>query len=501
MSRMPMLLSKEERNALLRSDFCSFIMGSFSVLNPTTEYLHNWHIEVIAAELEKCRLGETKRLIITVPPRSLKSHCASIALPAWLLGHNPSKQIIAASYGQELANKLAVDCRTLMTSKLYRELFPGTQLSAMRKPEFATTRGGVRFATSVGGTLTGRGADFLIVDDPMKPDEALSDIQRKSVNAWYDHSLYSRLNDKIKGCIIVIMQRLHEDDFVGHLLEQGGWRLVRFPAIAEEDEQHSIETPFGTQTFIRRAGEALHPEREPVGLLEKLKQQIGEYTFAGQYQQSPAPLGGGIVKREWFQTYTSAPEKFKLVFQSWDSANKATDLSDFCVCTTWGVKDKKLYLLNVLRERMEYPELKRKVRSHAERYGATKIIIEDRASGTQLLQELRRDNVRGVTPYAPKLEKVLRMHTASNLIENGSVYLPAEAPWLASYLQELSTFPNGRFDDQVDSTSQALDWFKSYKIVPPIVQFWRNDRMERLKREGRWEELRECEEKFGPLLD
>jgi hypothetical protein len=176
---------------------------------------------LIASKLEACRRGEITRLIINVPPRSLKSHAAAVAFPAFVLGHNPSAQIICASYGQDLANKHSLDCRTVMTSEWYRGLFP-TRLAPHKQStqEFLTTQNGFRLATSVGGVLTGRGADFIIIDDPLKPDEALSETQRKAVNEWYDHTLYSRMNDKRTGSIIIIMQRLHEDDLVGHVLEQ-----------------------------------------------------------------------------------------------------------------------------------------------------------------------------------------------------------------------------------------------------------------------------------------
>ena len=163
-------------------------------------------------------------------------------------------------------------------------------------------RGG-RLATSVGGVLTGRGADFIIIDDPLKPEEALSGTQRKSTNDWYDHTLFSRLNDKRTGCIILIMQRLHADDLVGHVQRIGEWRVLRFPAIAEEEERHTFATFLGeTRTYVRHPGELLHPEREPLGILEELRQTLGEYNFSGQYQQAPAPFGGGMVKMAWFKS-------------------------------------------------------------------------------------------------------------------------------------------------------------------------------------------------------
>ena len=214
-------VSVNEYISILQNDFVSFVEKSFYELNPNTTYLHNWHIEVIVAALEKCRMRASTRLNINVPPRSLKSHTASVAFPAWLLGHNPAAQIICASYAQDLADKLAGDCRSLMMTEWYQELFPETRLATRRSAvhDFMTTKKGSRLATSVGGVLTGRGADFIIIDDPLKPDEALSDVQRRNVNDWYDHTLISRLNDKRTGCIILIMQRLHEDDLVGHVLQ------------------------------------------------------------------------------------------------------------------------------------------------------------------------------------------------------------------------------------------------------------------------------------------
>jgi len=259
------------------------------------------------------------------------------------------------------------------------------------------------------------------------------------------------------------MQRLHQDDLVGHVLQQGDWKVLRFPAIAIEDEVHVIKTLHGTRTVRRTLGEALHPERESLEVLRSIRSIQGEYNFSGQYQQEPAPLGGGMVKLAWFKTYKvgDEPAKFDLIFQSWDTAVKATELSDYSVCTTWGTKDKNIYLLHVLRRRLEYPELKRAVREQANRFKATTILIEDKSSGAQLIQELRYEGLHAVTRYEPKLEKVMRLHSVTSTIENGFVHLPEKAEWLAEYVHEMTSFPKGKFDDQCDSTSQALDWIKS----------------------------------------
>jgi len=238
-----------------------------------------------------------------------------------------------------------------MTSPWFHSLFPRTRLSRQKQAieEFMTTRQGFRLAISVGGVLTGRGADVLIIDDPLKPDEALSDLQRQKVNEWYSHTLYSRLNSKAQGCIILIMQRLHEDDLVGHVLGQEPWEIVSLPAIAEWDDVQIYDTPYGHVQHRRRTGEALHPERESLETLAHVKQTLGSYHFAGQYQQTPAPLEDGLVKRNWFRSYQAAdlPLRFAQVVQSWDTANKASELANYSVCTTWGLVNRQRYLLEV----------------------------------------------------------------------------------------------------------------------------------------------------------
>src|SRR6516164_8667192 len=194
-------------------------------------------------------------------------------------------------------------------------------------------------------------------------------------------------------------------------------------------------------------------------MLEHLRQMIGEYNFAGQYQQMPTPLGGGLVKAAWFKHYAASelPQQFDRIVQSWDTANKATELSDFSVCTTWGIAGKDLYLVDLLRRRMEYPELKREVRGQYERFKPNVVVIEDKASGTQLIQELIAEGLYAVTRYRPQTDKVMRMHAQTAMIENGFVHVPDTAPWLVPYLHELTIFPHGKHDDQVDSTAIQLD--------------------------------------------
>jgi len=451
--------TRSEYESALRSDFASFLMRCFKELNSQTDFRMNGHIDVMASKLVAIRRGDIRCLIINIPPRHLKSLIGSVAFPAWCLGHDPTTQIICFSYAQDLADKLARDCRTIMMSAWYRRLFPRTRLSSRATSELATTAGGVRLATSVGGVLTGRGADLIIIDDPIKPSDAMSDTLRVAANDWFDNTLYSRLNDKQRGAIVVIMQRLHEDDLVGHVLQQENWDVLRFPAIAEEDEHYDYETVWGRRSFRRASGEALHPDREPLATLENIRRAMGEYNFAGQYQQAPAPAGGGLVKVEWFKRYPcDAALAFDQIVQSWDTANKVSELSDYSACTTWGIKDKNYYLLHVLRKKLGFPELKRAIREQSALHHPNVILIEDRASGTQLIQDLVAEGVQHVQQCLPTTDKVMRLHAQTAVIENGFVHLPTAAPWVDEYLHELSVFPRGKHDDQVDSTSQFLEW-------------------------------------------
>ncbi len=445
------------------------------------------HLEVIANKLEACRQGKIRRLIINVPPRSLKSLAASIAFPAWVLGHNPAAQLLCVSYAQDLSDKFARECRGVMTSDWYKWLF-ATRLGSQKQSvgEFVTTANGSRLATSVGGVITGRGANFLIIDDPLKPAEAESEAQGNAANEWYDSTLYSRLNNKRTGCIILIMQRLHEDDLVGHVLAQEGWEHLRFPAIAEEFEEFVIDTAFGPRRYTRKEGDVLHPEWEPLEVLQNIRKTVGEHNFAGQYQQALAPREGGLVKAAWFKAYTEATraERFDQVLQSWDTANKLSEMADYSVCTTWGLKNKRIYLLHVFRKRLNYPELKRAVREQARMHRATVVLIEDKASGTQLVQELVNEGLRIVKAVKPEGDKVMRFNAQTATIENGFVYLPQEAPWLAEYVHEITTFPNAKYDDQADSTSQALAWINNQPPRPAALEVVRRELARTLRGNG-----------------
>ncbi len=457
-----MEISMQDYRMLLRYDFRTFLERAFHELNSQANFISGRYIDLLAATLEKCRTGKTKRLILNLPPRTLKSHAASVAYPAWLLGHDPAKQIICASYGQDLADKHARDCRTLMSSAFYRGLFPRTVLSSDRVAvnDFLTTAQGVRMATSVNGVLTGRGADILILDDILKPDDALSETRRKSANEWYFNTLLSRLNSKDHGVIIIVMQRLHEDDLVGVVTEAEPWEVLSLPAIAEEDECIPFEGLLGADRFVRKAGEALHPERDSVETYHRIRESVGEYIFQSQYQQRPVPREGGLIKRQWLRYYKlgQLPATFDFVLQSWDTASKAGEMNDYSVGTTWGLSDGKIYLLEVFRWKVNFPELKRAVIDLYRKYNPSNVLIEDKASGTALIQELKSGGIYGVECYRPEpgSDKMARFAAQAIKFEAGQILLPDQAPWLEEYVREITGFPGTKYDDQVDSTSQAL---------------------------------------------
>jgi predicted phage terminase large subunit-like protein len=457
------------RQTIFRRHLASFIYAAFLELHPGQPLEMAAHVEVIATALEKVRRGEIKRLIINLPPRSLKSHSVSVAFVAWLLGHDPSKHIICASYGQDLANDLATLCRRLMRSPLYRSLFGEVLGQRQAVEDFETLAGGRRMATSVGGALTGRGADLIIVDDPLKADDALSEASRKATHTWFDNTLLSRLNDRRTGAIIIVTQRLHQDDLVGHVLENEEWELLSLPAIAETEEEHVIEDIAGRRFFRRSPGDVLQPARETPADLQRLRQAMSTFSFASQYQQNPIPLEGAIVKIAWLSNRYEPgeePARFSFVVQSWDTANKASDLADYSVCTTWGYLNKRFYLLHVFRAKFDFPDLKREARLRHEQFRPDKVLIEDKASGQQLIQELKADGLFAVEAYSPPpgADKIMRLITQTNPFENGQVLLPRHAPWLAEYVTELTGFPGSRYADQVDSTTQALDYMRNKLI-------------------------------------
>jgi predicted phage terminase large subunit-like protein len=458
----------------LAEDFLVFLKKVFETICPDRGLRANWLVEAMVCAAEGIMDGKTRRLIVNVPPRHLKSVIFSVALPAYLLGRDPTIRIICVSYSNELATKHAIDFRAVMNSQWYRRAFPKTRVSREKdtQHETMTTARGYRYATSVNGTLTGRGANIIILDDPQKPDEAQSEALRKTVCDWYDTTLLSRLDSKSEGVVVLVMQRVHEDDLAGRLMEKGGWEHLKVQAIAESDER----IPIGGRRFHRRKmGDVIDPQGDSHEALLDMKRSMGELYFSAQYQQEPIPTAGNLIKSAWLKSYEAAPQfssDDRLVI-SLDTAMKGTELSDFSVATVWLVRKANCYLLDVWRERVDYPDLKRAVLHLVEKHRGATLLIEDKGSGTSLIQDLRAEN-RAVIAFNPEGDKLTRLSKVSAHFEAGCVLFPKEASWLGSLKSELLGFPNVRHDDQVDSVTQALTWIlrKDYNdlpIVSPII--------------------------------
>jgi hypothetical protein len=343
-------------DTMLAQDFSTFVRKVFETVSPGDVFLPNWHIDAMTNAAELVMGGKINRLIVTVPARHLKSIIFSVAWPAYLLGRDPTTRIICVSYASELAIKHAIDFRAVLTSAWYRRAFPKTMVSREKDTQFETmtTARGYRYTTSLGGTLTGRGADVIVLDDPQKPEETLSEAHRNSAGQWFDTTLLSRLDSKSEGAVVMVMQRLHEDDLAGRLLEKGGWEHLKIAAIAEKDEKVVV----GPRRFHKRmAGTAIDPRRESLEDLERLKQSMGELFFSAQYQQEPIPLAGNLIKAEWFKDYDTAPTASSndLLVISIDTAMKGAPSADYSVATVWLARGENAYLIDLWRERVAIP--------------------------------------------------------------------------------------------------------------------------------------------------
>ena len=327
-----------ELQAILRLDFMAFFEKVFATTEPGTNFVGNWHSEHLAWQLERVRRGEIKRLVINVPPRSGKSLIASVAWPMFLLGHDPSLRLICVSHTEELARKFNVDRRTVAQADWYRALFPKLRLDRARDLELTTTQRGVCFASGVGGAVLGKGADIIIIDDPIKALAAFSKAERRRVSEFYDGTLSTRLNSKLDGAIVLIMQRLHADDLTGHVLEHGEWEVASLPAIAGEDGVYALSDTPGD---VHRAacGDLLQPLREPMSVLEAVRRAQGSMHFQAQYLQQPVPADGAVIRRAWLNTYEERPADFQRIVVSWDTASTKSEDSDYSVATVWGAVD------------------------------------------------------------------------------------------------------------------------------------------------------------------
>jgi len=402
------------------------------------------HLTLVARKLEAVEAGDIKRLMLFMPPRHGKSELCSIRFPAWYLGRNQQRQIIGCSYAENLAYTFSYAIRETISTNSYQKLWPiqlDTSGSVRWQLAGKENKRSSYIAAGVVGGITGEGADLLIIDDPVKnAEEAESETYREKVYQWYITTARTRLQPN--GSIILVQTRWHKADLAGRLLEDAKkdsqadqWEVVNLPALKENT--------------------ALWPERYPADALINIRATIGSRAFTSLYQGEPTIAEGQVFKREWWKEYTERPN-FKRIVQSWDTAFKTKSENDYSVCTVWGEADNGYYLLDMWRQKVEYPELKKVAVNLFTRDHPQIVYIEDKASGQSLLQELRRDTSIPFLEVKPDTDKIARAYSVTPLIEAGKVFLPKSAFWLHDFMEEISAFPNGEHDDICDSLTQAL---------------------------------------------
>jgi predicted phage terminase large subunit-like protein len=435
-----------------RTDLLTFTRTMFHA-RKGSELMPAPHHKPICDALERVVIGKTRRLIVNVPPRSGKTELAVINFMAWCMGNFPDSEFIHASYSKRLATANTYAVRAMMLHEQYQAIFGHTALSgdSKAKDEFRTEQGGIVYATGAEGTITGYGGgkmreEFggaLVVDDPHKAGEANSATMRQNVIDWFSTTMESRKNNP-NTPIIVVMQRLHENDLSGWLLAGGNgeeWEHLCIPAMDANDV-------------------SFWPEQFPVEMLTRLR-DANSYVYAGQYMQNPAPIGGGIFKTDWIRHWATLPElEYRMVYG--DTAMKTGQENDFSVFEHWGKgKDGRIYLLDMIRGKWEAPQLLSNARAFWDKcrgqYGGSlrKMKIEDKASGTGLIQQLKQGGI-PVEGIQRNRDKVTRGYDAAPMVEAGNVLLPERHEILADLLHELSLFPMATHDDTVDPFMDAV---------------------------------------------
>ena len=455
--------------AAAKQDLGLFVQSAWETLEPTTELKWNWHHDLICEYLQACEKGELQRLIINIAPRSTKSMLATICFPSWVWTRQASARFLFGSYADDLATSQSVLRRKLIESEWYQGGYSNdVQLSAdeNQKSAFSNTKTGAMKSMGIKGAVTGKGGDYIIIDDPHNPKGAESEADREATLRNFDLGWSSRLNDKKTGRIIVIVQRLHERDLTGHLLAKNlGYTHLKIPSIAEE--RQTLIFPITGRHIVRNPGDLMHPARDGIVELEQAKQDLGSYGFVGQHQQSPVPRGGGLIKEAWFKRYDRLPDKIDTMIQSWDFAVKDTAKADYSVGLVLARRGADKYVVAMYRARIDFPKQCRALVDLSLDYPAThKKLVEAKANGTAVIDTLKKQ-VPGLIPVEPDGDKVARMNAISPDVEAGNWHLPDpdKYPWVREFLHEVCSFPHGAHDDICDAFSQGAREFRKSGIV------------------------------------
>ncbi len=449
-------------------DLASFVRGAWPILEPGTPLKWNWHLDLICEYLTLVQQRVIRRLIINVPPQTMKSRLVNVFYPTWSWSQIPTRRFLSSSYSGDLSEGFNVQRSKLVRSEWFERMFPDkVALSQDTQAQIENEVGGVMTATSTGGTATGKGAHDVIIDDPLNPKQAASETELRGSNEFFDQTLRTRLSDQVTGAFVIVMQRLHHHDLSGHLAEKypGEYTTVSIPMEAEQDECWRF--PISGRVVTRKAGDLLWPERFPREVVESLK-LMGSWTFAGQYQQRAVPREGGIIKQSWLKFYGTPPEELAAscdqVIQSWDLAFKDTKDSSFVVGQVWGRKNANKYLLDEVRERIDFPRTVNAIRSLTIKWpNAHTKLVEDKANGPAVIASLKHE-ISGLIPVKADISKEARLSAASPDFEAGNVHLPDPSicPWIHDWIQEVCAAPRAAFWDRADACSQAINRLRQF---------------------------------------
>ena len=483
------LVKREQERRAASGSLYEFVKQSWHVVEPGIPFIASWHIETICEHLEAVSAGEIHRLLINIPPRHSKSTIVSVMWPAWEWLTDPAQKFLCASYSGNLSTRDNLKTRRLLQSPWYQERwgymfsFAGDQNAKQR---FENDKTGYRLATSVGGTATGEGGSRLILDDPHGAQAAQSEVMRESDLEWFDMVWSTRLNNPKTDAMVTVMQRLHERDISGHILEDiKGWEHICIPA---EWDGKSRKTVLGPYDPRKKKGELICPERFGAAEITMLKQLLGTYGTAGQLQQDPTPSEGGILKTSNFKLWPSSSglPPFEYILQSYDCAFTEKTTGDPTACSVWAIFTHKgqrnAMLIDAWDEHLSYPDLRaRAVKDWTTEYGGMtkdspysrarrpdRILVEAKASGQSLLQDLRLAKVPAVGYNPGQADKVSRAHQAAPTLELGLLWVPESGKnpghpvsWAAAFLKQLGKFPVAEHDDYVDTFTQAIIYFKN----------------------------------------
>lgn len=465
----------------------AFVHEAWHLLEPVSTLVWNWHLDLICEYLTLIRDGSFKKadgdlqgIIFNVPPRTMKSLLISVFFPIWVWTTDPSRRFMFVSYSEKLSTQHSIFRRSIIESDWYqREWSSVFTMSRDQnvKSHYENSARGTMFSTGMQATATGMGGDILIFDDPLNPEQAISQVEREAVNLRFDTTFRSRINDPATGVKIIIMQRLHELDLTGHVLarESTRWEHVSLPATAPEDK--TWEFPESKAIKNQKAGELLWSVRLPQSFLDSQRVGMGSWAFNGQYQQTPAPLDGGIVKRQWVRFYRQMPEKFEFMVQSWDCTFSGGSDNDFVAGQVWGRSGGKYFMLPYRTyDRLDFGPTMAAIKAcHAKFPQANAVLIEDKANGPAIISELQKE-IPGVVAVNPEGGKLARAQATAPLWESGSIELPDPQVfgciWIEDYLHNICTFPKAAHDDDVDATSQALIYMRN-RLGGGIVEFYR----------------------------